>query len=134
VRLGSRSAALAIVSSFARSVVRSTVRPRSALAWSGFSNSSNAVSVMVSELSRTGVMRAGPQMKNTSGSRPAGIVAPPPPISPPVSAPASSPSSDEPTGCINISIAAIRGEIPSVVVSGPPFSRPSVASSSSLTV
>ena len=114
--------------------MRSTVRPRSALAWIGFKSSSNAVSVTVSDVSRTGVMRAGPQMKNTSGSRPAGMVAPPPPSTPPVNAPASSPSSDEPTGCISISIAAMRGEMPSAVVSGPPFSRPSVASSSSLTV
>ena len=46
------------------------------MAWIGFSSSSNAVSVMVSDFSRTGVIRAGPQTKNTSGSRPAGMVRP----------------------------------------------------------
>ena len=76
-------------------------------------------------------MRPGPQMKSVSGSFLGGTAAP---ALRPRSAPARLPSSDDPTGCISISRAARRGEIPRTVVSGPPRSSPSVASNSSLSV
>src|SRR4051812_21852589 len=103
---------------------RSTLKPRSAVAWMGFSSSSKAVSRTVSEVRRTGAMRAGPQTNSVRGSRPGGTVA--------QRRATRRPSSDVPTGCISISIAAIRGEIPSFSVIGPPRSSPSVASSSSV--
>ena len=104
------------------------------MAWIGLSSSSNAVSWIVSDFSRTGVMRVGPQQKRTSGSRPAGHRGAAAAEQSAGERPARSPSSEVPTGCISISSAASRGEMPNAVVSGPPFSSPSVASSSSLTV